>query len=181
MAVFILSAANQGRLFGLDMQTVIQTVIALINAAFLAYLLSKILYKPVQNFLRLRAEKIEDQLKSAKEGMEKASAIKEQYEESLKCIEDERIDILENARKVAAEQSKDTINDAKKEADSIRARASIDIKNEQEQVKEQLRLYIIEVASAMAEKLVACTIDKETQDRLFDETLKELEETAWPN
>ena len=182
MTVFILSAAaDQSRVFGLDLQTAIQVGIILFNVSVLAAVLSHILYKPVQNFLKKRAEKIADQLTRAEEDMTKAAELKAQYEANLKDIEKERVEILEEARRVAAEHTKETLVDAKKEADSIRARASLDIKNEQEQAKEQLRIHIIEVASAMTEKLVSYTIDKETQDRLFEETLKELEEAAWPS
>ena len=182
MTVFILSAApDGGRVFGLDFQTAIQVGIILFNVSVLAAVLSHILYKPVQNFLKKRAEKIADQLTRAEEDMNKAAELKAQYEASLKDIEMERAEILEAARKTATEQTKETLIDAKKEADSIRARASVDIKNEQEHAKEQLRIHIIEVASAMTEKLVSYTIDKETQDRLFEETLKELEEATWPS
>jgi F-type H+-transporting ATPase subunit b len=181
MTVFILSPDLGGRVFGLDLQTAIQIGIMLFNASVLAAVLSKILYKPVQNFLKKRAEGIATQLEKAKSDMAEASELKARYETNLKDIEQERVSILETARKVAAEQTKETLIDAKKEADAIRARASIDIKNEQEQAREVLRLHIIEVASAMAEKVVTHTVDKETQDRLFNETLKELEEAAWPN
>jgi len=33
----------------------------------------------------------------------------------------------------------------------------------------------------MAEKFVAHSIDKEAQDKLFAETMQELEEAAWPS
>ena len=181
MTVFILSAADTGRAFGLDLQTAIQIALILFNVCVLAAVLSKILYNPVQDFLKKRAEKIAGQLSRAEEDMNKAAELKSRYEASLKDIENERLEILENARKVAAEQTKEALIDAKKEADLVRARASTDIKNEQEHVKEQLRVHIIDVAAVMTEKLVSYTIDKETQDRLFEETLKELEEAAWPN
>jgi len=181
MTVFVLSAADSSRAFGLDLQTAIQIGLILFNVCILAAVLSHILYKPVQDFLKKRAEKIAGQLSRAEKDMAKASELKAQYEASLKDIERERLEILEAARRVATEQSKETLIDAKKEADSIRARASVDIKNEQEFVKEQLRVHIIDVAATMTEKLVSYTIDKETQDRLFEETLKELEEAAWPN
>jgi F-type H+-transporting ATPase subunit b len=131
--------------------------------------------------LKERADRIQARITKAVEDMAGANALKAQYEECLKNIDQERQDILDKAHKLALEQSKDKIQEAKKEADAIRERAHMDIIREQEQVKDAMRLHIIDLASAMAEKFVAQNVDKETQDRLFSETMKELEEAAWPN
>jgi len=181
IAIYFLSATSGGRVFGLDAQLVFDACMQLFNVCVLAALLSYLLYKPVQKFLKERADKIKSQINKAAEDMAAASDLKEQYTGNLKGIEKERQEILDAAQKLAQEKSRDVMQEAKKEADAIKERAHLDIVKEQEQIREALRLHIIETASKMAEKLVTSTIDKEVQDKIFNETLKELEETAWPN
>ena len=176
----MLSAIPAGRVFGLDSQTVIGIAIQLFNACVLALALSFILYKPVQKFLRDRSERIGSQISRAEETMAKANALIAQYEQKIELIEQERFDILEAARKQAAEASRETLHEAKREADAIRERGYQDIKKEIEQAREGMRLQIIEVSLAMAEKLLSQTIDTNTHELLFAETLRDLEDSVWP-
>lgn len=180
-AIFLLSATPAGRLFGLDEQTVFVVGAQLFNACILAAVLSYILYKPVQNFLRKRTDKIKNQLEQAANDMAKANELKLQYEKSLGDIEQERGEILAAARKLATDKQRELTNEARKEAEAIKEQALADVKREQEQIGEALRLHIIDISSVIAQKLITQTIDKETQDRLFAETMHELEETAWPS
>lgn len=173
--------AMPGRLFGLDQQTLIQIGIQLFNACVLAVALSLILYKPVRDFLQKRRDNIKARLDRAEEDMAKAQKLITQYEAKLWHIDRERMEILTDARKQASEKSKQIIEEAKEEAETIKERAAAEIENERENIKEDLKLYIIEVAAGMAGKYVAHTIDQDTRDRLLAETLRELEEATWLN
>jgi hypothetical protein len=42
-------------------------------------------------------------------------------------------------------------------------------------------VHILEVSLAMAGKFVTHTIDKDVQDRMFNEAVAELEDTSWPS
>ncbi|NLT57340.1 MAG: ATP synthase F0 subunit B [Clostridiales bacterium] len=176
----MLSALPEGRLFGLDRQLLISVVIQLFNACVLAVALSVILYKPVQQFLNDRTKRVRDQMERAAYDTTQAKRLKLQYEEKLREIEQERLRVLEEARAQAAERGAQTLEQAKREAATTRARAEADARREQERVEEEMRVRIIEVAAALAEKFVSHTIDQDTQDRLFRETMAELEETTWP-
>ena len=186
MTVMILLAAMpdavpDGRLFGLDLQTLFGICVQLLNACVLAAFLSYILYKPVQNFLRKRTDKINNQLKQAADDMAKANELKLQYEKNLEDIQRERNEILKAAQLLAIEKQREITNEAKKEAEAIREQAMTDIKREQEQLRETLRLHIIDVSSVMAGKFIARAMDKKIQNKLFDELMQELEEASWPS
>ena len=62
----------EGRVFALDFQTLSGIVIQLINGIILAAALSYILYKPVQEFMRRRTERIQSKLDDAEAMMAKA-------------------------------------------------------------------------------------------------------------
>ena len=178
--LFLLEVAP-GRLFGLDAQTFIQVGIQLFNAALLAFVMSKLLYNPVRTFMLNRTMGIREQLQQAEENMVKANEMVAQYEAKLREIDAERDELLSAARKVAAEKSKEIIAEAKVEADAIKERAAMNVKIEQDRVKDEMRQAIIDVSSSIAEKFIAHSMDQNTHDKLFNETIAELEEFVWQN
>jgi len=176
--LLFLAATPEGRVFALDQQMLISVGIQLFNACVLAAVLSYLLYKPVRKFLQKRAEGIQAQLTHAEESIAGAEELKALYEQKLEEIERERLAILEAAQDRAAEKSKQKLEAAEQEAAAAKERAETEIRREREEAKDAVRLQIIEVAGALAEKFVAqALLDKDTQDRLFAETLAELEDT----
>jgi F-type H+-transporting ATPase subunit b len=177
--MFVLTAVPEGRLFGLDMRTLIQMGANAVNIAVLAFILAKLLYKPVRRFMRARADGIRSQLDFARDETAKAKEMKLQYEQKLSDIDRERNEILDEARKQATESRQQIIAEAKLEADAVKERAAASVQNERERAQAEIKLAIIEVSAAMTEKFVNLAINKETHDKLFDETMAELEEMAW--
>ena len=180
LVTIVLTAVPEGRVFALDLQTFLQSGIQLLNVTILAAFLYWLLYKPVRNFLRKREERISTQITQAEQDMVTANSLRSQYEESVKNASKERAELLEEAHKTAMEKSRGILQAGKQEAAAIRDRALTDIEREREQAEEALKLYVIDLASAMAEKIVAHSVDRETQERLFQETLMELEGVTWP-
>lgn len=172
-------AVPDGRVFGLDMQTLISIGIQLFNGIILAVALTFILYKPVKEFMRKRTDGIQNKLDSADVAMVKANNLIAEYDSKIKEIDKERIEILEAARIEAANEGKVILEEAKLEADEIKKRTLESVSEDKKRLKEETRLYIIELSSLMAEKYVSQNIDSETQDRLFDETIARLEDAQW--
>ena len=84
-----------GYVIMLDQQTLIQIAIQLVNTCILCFALSKLLYKPVTQFLNARKERIAQQIDDAEERLRAAEALKAEYENKLKNIESEKNYILE--------------------------------------------------------------------------------------
>ena len=166
-------------MFGLDGQTFIQIVANLINLVILAAALAYLLYKPVRNVLRKRTERIQGQLMQADEEMSRAMELRREYEQKIEDIERERDDILGEARKQASETGRRLIADAKAEAEVVKERAASSVAMEWERAEDEMRTAIIEVSAAMAEKFVSLAINKDTHDRLFAETISDLEGMTW--
>jgi F-type H+-transporting ATPase subunit b len=169
----------EGYVITLDKQFLIQICIQLINTGILCFILSKLLYKPVLNFLKARKEKIALQIDEADARLKEAEALKAQYEAKLKDIDNERNEILESARDSAKKNSRQIISDARKEADLIKNRAEKDIANEREKAKDDIKKEIIEVSSEMSRRFIAKQISESEQQQLFEDTLKELEGLEW--
>jgi F-type H+-transporting ATPase subunit b len=177
--VQLLNAVPDGRVFALDAQMFLSAGLQLLNVAVLAYVMWRLLYKPVRKFLQGRTDKVAAQLARAADDTAKAGDLKSQYEQKIKDVGLERDEILESARKQAAEKAKQILAEAKTEADAIKARADLEINLERERVKDEMKQAILDVSAAMTEKYVVLALDKQTHDRLFAEAVAELEATPF--
>jgi F-type H+-transporting ATPase subunit b len=179
--VFLAQAVPEGRVFGLDLQTLISIGIQLLNGIILAVALSFILYTPVKEFMRKRSERIRSEMDDAEATMLKANELIAEYERKLREIDRERMEIIEAARLKAADESKIILEEAKREADEIKKRSLDSVAQDKKRLKEELRLYIIELAFLIANKYVTHNIDDETQDKLIEEAIAQLEDARWQN
>lgn len=170
----ILDAAVDGRVFGIDQQTLIQVGVQLVNLVILAFFMSKILYKPVRNYMLKRAERIRTQSETAARDMAEASELKRQYEIKLREVESEKAEIIETARRDAKDDGAKIRAEAQREASASRARAQQDVRTEWERAEQTMKQTIIEVSSVMAEKYVAQAMDDKTRERLFAEAMAEI-------
>ena len=172
---------DYNRLFGLDADTLISIGFILANVIIFAFIFTKILYRPLTNLMKKRTDKIKGQLQTAEENMANANEMKAEYEKKLAAIEAERTKILDAAYKQAEDSSHRKLEEVKQEAKLIVERAEKDAVSEIERMKNEVKQHIVEVSSLMAGKFVAASMDGETQNKLFDSALNELERTTWPN
>jgi F-type H+-transporting ATPase subunit b len=153
----------------------------IINIAIFVVVFWWFLRKPAKDFLQNRAESVKNDMEFAEAEKAKANELKLQYEQKVKDVDAEKQEILEMARATAAEKARESEAADKDEASAIKARALKEIEMEQERIKENVKKTVIDVSSIMCAKFLKQAIDEETQDRMFDETMAELEGIAWHN
>ncbi|MBR6399630.1 MAG: F0F1 ATP synthase subunit B [Firmicutes bacterium] len=168
-----------GYVITLDQQFVFSILVQLANTCIMCFILAKLLYNPVLDFLNARKQRIASQIDEANKLLDEAKTLKMQYELKLDDIENERADILETARTSAVKSGQQIISQAKEEAETIRNRARLDIEREQAKVKDEVKQQIIQVSAAMSEKFIAAKISESEQERLVEETIKDLEGVKW--
>ena len=173
------SEEGLSRLFGLDFQLLADAVLTLIAIFFLCFIFSFFLFKPVRKILEDRSEKIKNELDSAASDMEEARALREEYESKMKNVDKEAQAILDDARKRGMDNETRIISEAKEEAGRIIERARTEAELEKKKMADDVKREIITVASAMAGKVVAASINTKVQDDLIDSTLKEIGEGTW--
>lgn len=179
IAILLTAGAPNERVFGLD-ATLLQTIgFTALSVAVLAFALSKLLYKPVRNYLQKRADRVNNQLADAEQAVADANELKVKHDSMVKGVEAEKDEILESARKLAVEKRNQIMADAKAEADAAKARAQAQIDMDMGRAEAQMKHAIIEVATAMAEKYVTLSLDKDVHDRLFAEAMAELGEAVF--
>lgn len=167
------------RLFNLDFQLLTDSVLTMIAVFVLFLFLSHFLFNPARKMLSKRSEKIADDLNSAQKDKADAQAMKAEYEEKLKNAGKEAESILADARKRGLENENRIVAKAKEEAAAILERARTEAELEKQKAADDVKKEMIEVASAMASKFVAASMDTAAQNRLIEETLKEMGESTW--
>lgn len=168
-----------GRIFDLDMQLIADSAFLALNVFILFAVMSYFLFNPVRDMLKKRKERIENDIETAKQNKEDALALKSEYEAKLKEADKEVEKILSEARKKALKKEETMIAETKEEAARIIARAQNEIELEQKRAMDDMKKEMIQVASMMACKVVAQSIDVQIQDTLIEETLKEMGENTW--
>ena len=167
------------RLFTLDAQFLFDAIVLALSMLVLFTLLSYLLFNPVRDMLKKRQERVMDDLANAKSEKEIALAYKEKYDQKLKEVDKEAQEILTETRKKAMKMENKIIADAKEEAARIIERANAQIELEKKHALDDMKQEMITIASMMAQKVVAASIDTNVQESLIEETLKEMGEGTW--
>ena len=171
--------AEQTFLFNLDAQLLFDTALLAIAVFFLVLAMSYLLFNPARKLLKVRQERISNDIDSAKEDKESAAALKAEYEAKLKEVDKEAEGILAEARQKAMKNQAKIIDEAKEEASRIVKRAQEEAELEKKHAMDDMKQEMITVAAMMAQKVVAASIDTNIQSTLVDETLKEMGESTW--
>ena len=169
----------QDYLFDLTPQLLSDSLLTLISVMVLFFCLSYFLFNPAREMLKKRSDKIQGELEDAKLNQEQAIALKQEYEAKLKDINKEAEVILSEARKKALDNEAKMIANAKEEAAKIIERAHVEAELEKQKITDDVKKEMVSIASLMAGKVVAASIDTTVQESLINETLKEIGESTW--
>ena len=169
------------RLFNLDFQLLHDSLLTLI-AVFVLFLGgSFFFFNPARKFLEKRKQGIADDIEAAKKEKEEAERLKSEYEDKLKNVDTEVEGILSDARQRALANENRIVADAREEAGKIIDNAHREANLEKLKVADEVKEEVINVAGAMAGKIVASSMSEAEQKRLLDETLKGIGEDTWLN
>ncbi len=171
--------AAEDRIFGLDPQLLFDAAILAINIFILFVLISYLLVNPVRKMLADRQAKITAEREKTAADMEDAAKLKAEYEEKLKGVNKEVEAILSDARRRGIKNQERIEEEARQEAARIMAAAKKEAELEKQKAADDVKKEIILVSTLMANKLVSASIDRAAQDRLIDETLREIGDKTW--
>ena len=167
------------RLFGLDMQLIADTLLTAISVFVLFTLASYLFFDTVRDVLKKRQDRIQSDLDTASKEKSDALCYKAEYETKLRDADREVEEILSAARKKAMQSESKIIDEAKEEAARIIARANGEIELEKKRARDEMKKEMIQIATLMAGKVVAASIDEKAQNLLIEETLNEMGDETW--
>ena len=174
-----LSSGLGDYIFGLDPQLLVDSAITILAMFFVFLLLSYLLFNPARNLMEKRQEGIREQMETAAREKQDAIQFKAEYDEKIKNVQKETDEILSEARKKALQKESVMVEEAREEAAQIVARANREVELEKSKVKDEMKQEIINVATAMAGKIVASSLDESKQSQLLADTLEEMGDETW--
>ncbi|HUD19632.1 MAG TPA: F0F1 ATP synthase subunit B [Patescibacteria group bacterium] len=147
----------------------------IVNFAIIVFVLSKLLYKPILGMLEKRKKEIAEGLNLTAKMREEEEKFEEKKQKMLVTVRKEGQDIIEEARKQAKEEEKEIIAEAHKEAEVILLKARADIDHERLAMQKQVQASAVELAIAMAKRLLTGVLSNEEKHAMIAKHVSELE------
>jgi len=152
--------------------------IMMANLILLIWLLNKLLYKPVLNFMEERNNRIQKMIEEAQADRERSKHAAAETEQELARIRKESANMLREARQDAQSERVRLIAEADKERDGILEDAQREIRLQVEKAKAELRGEVAELSVKIARQVVASSLSQEDLQRLAQESLAQMEQES---
>lgn len=153
----------------------------IINTLILVALLTKFLFKPVQNMLEKRKNQIADDVNGAAEAKADAEKLRADYEKKIKEIRMEADAILKDAKAKADDNSKKIIQEAREKSDDIIEKAQAEIDRNARNARNELKGDVASMAVMAAEKIIGEKMDDELNEKLVVKFIEEAGDVKWQN
>lgn len=153
-----------------------QILISLANLTILFLLLKKFLYKPVVKMFEARRAEIDSQYSDAQNAKQSAEAKDAEITERLAGAKAEAESIINEAADIAKARGDKIVEDARATADGIRRQAEEDARLERKRVNETIKEEIVEVSTALAEKMLEREVNADDHKALIDDFINKIGE-----
>ncbi len=151
-------------------------ILQVISFLILMAVLTRLLYRPLLNFLDRRAKSIRENIEEAGRERERAKEHLERSQAALRHAREEALRIKELSGKEASEQRRRALSEASKEADRMSTKAKEDLAREVQRARAELKKEALDISVLMAEKVLGKEIKKKDQARLIEEGIDEIKE-----
>ena len=151
-----------------------EIVAQIINFFIILFILQKLLYKPVINMMETRQERIQKDQIEAEEKMNKAEELISEYDTKIAGVEDEKREILDDARDQAQERKQELLETYKEEAENKRQVYLDEIEDEKELFIKNLRKKLGQNAVKIASHILSNISSKELEDEIFNTFLENI-------
>ena len=154
-----------------------QILISLANLVILFLLVKKFLFKPVKELFAKRQAELDHQYAAADAAEQAAQEHKNAWEQKMQSANDEADAIIQEATDAAKYRAAQIVEEANAKAAGIQSRAEAEALLTQKQAEEGIKREIVEVSSAIAEKMLEREINEQDHRALIDAFLEEIGES----
>ncbi len=155
---------------GINLPSLLSFIVSFI---ILFGLLTLVLYKPITKMLDERSARIKESLEQAERIKEEAARAEETVKAQVEAGRKEGQAVIAQASQVAERVREEARAEARGEAESLIAKARVEIEREREESINQLRQEFVDLAILAAEKVINESLDKKAHQRLIEEVLEE--------
>lgn len=142
-------------------------------------ILKRYFFEKVYCFMMDRQAQIDEQLNHARQTEEQALVLLEEYSRTLAHAEEEKRNILQQARKEADARSEAILNQAKREAEALTARQQERFQEEETKAIRHLQGEIAGLAILAAGQLLERELEADGQEELVSRAIREVAEGKW--
>ncbi len=157
----------------LESLNAIKPVFAILNLLLLYFVLRKVLFKPVTEFMENRTQSIKNSIDDAEKQKSEAMELKRSYEEQITHAKEAAENIVREARAKAEAEHDRIVAEAHMEAEALISRANEDIESERRQMLSELRAQVAGLALAAASRVIEVNLDTEKNRTLVDKFIDE--------
>jgi F-type H+-transporting ATPase subunit b len=137
--------------------------------------LSALIFLPyLKGWMRDRQKRIEEQIRTAENLQKDAENLKADFEAKAKSLEKTTTDTIQKARNEASKMREEITHNARKEAEQIISDARKAIESERQAVTQAIQKEMGTLAVTIAEKIIRSSVDAKVQEKIVQESLKEL-------
>lgn len=153
-----------------------QILISLCNLVILFLILKKFLFAPVQKVTQARRTELDDIYSEAKAAQARADSNEKEWTEKLASVRAESEQIIKNANERAARRGEEIVSDAREKADGIVREAQTQATLEHNKAQAQIKKEIVDVSSAISEKILGRELTESDHRALIDRAISEMGE-----
>ena len=153
-----------------------QILISLANLTILFLLLKKFLYKPVTKMLEQRQAEIDSSYNDAETAKKDAVSKNAELTERLANARIEAEGIVKEAADAAKARGDKIVEDAKAQAQGIIRQAQTDAELVKKRAESAIKTQIIDVSTALSEKMLEREINADDHKALIDDFIKKIGE-----
>lgn len=152
------------------------TILAqMLNFFILVWILHRFAYKPLVGMMNARKEQIANDLASAEQSRLEAEQIKADYAAQIAKARQEAQEIVEKAHHQAKLSTAEEVAAARSQIENEKERARQDIAIERDRAMNSLRNEVVSLSVAMAGKVVAKDMNCETNTKLIEDAIRQLD------
>jgi F-type H+-transporting ATPase subunit b len=154
----------------------INAIYQILAFGVLLLLLKKFAFGPIMDMMEKREQHVADQISSAEKNREESEKFLAEQREAIQEARQEAKEIVENSKKMSDQQANDVLENARKEAERMKQNALAEINTEKEQAISALREQVSTLSVLVASKVIEKELDEKEQEKLIQDTLKEVGE-----
>ena len=152
------------------------TILAqMLNFFILVWILHRFAYKPLVGMMNARKEQIANDLASAEQSRLEVEQIKADYAAQIAKARQEAQEIVEKAHHQAKLSTAEEVAAARSQIENEKERARQDIVIERDRSMNSLRNEVVSLSVAMAGKVVAKDMNSETNTKLIEDAIRQLD------
>jgi F-type H+-transporting ATPase subunit b len=140
----------------------------------LILILKKVAWKPILTALNEREAAIRESMEKAERAKEEAQKILDENKQSNKKYVEEAQKMLAESRADAEKIKEQIVAQSKAEAEKIKADAFAEITRKKEEVFNELKGQIADIAVSAAEKIMNENLNKDVQSKIVNKFIEEL-------